>query len=110
VPFPSARAQTLFTIKGHEGDVTESVAQRARSATNRMMELEGILLRLEDGPQVKRTVFNLCVMDYENMRDMPELQLVWLKRGLNALHADKVLRTNGKSYNWDITSSEFATA
>jgi hypothetical protein len=111
VPFPSARAQSLFSVKGHEGDISESIATRARTASNRMMEAEGLLLRLEDGPQVKRTIYNLCVMDYEHLREMPAQQLLWLKRGLNALHADKILRTEGKSVkSWDITSSEFVPA
>lgn len=110
IPYPSARAQSLFSVKGHEGEITDSIAKRARAASDRMMEVEGLLLRLEDGPQVKRTIFNLCVMDYEHLRDMPEQQLLWLKRGLNALHADKVLRTNGKSGSWDITKSELLPA
>ena len=59
---------------------------RARQAANRMMELEGVLLKLKDGPQVKTTVFNVCIMDYEMLRTMPEPQLAWLKRGLTELH------------------------
>jgi hypothetical protein len=31
-------------------------------------------------------------MDYEGLRMMPEAQLLWLKRGLNALLFDKGLR------------------
>lgn len=106
IPFPSARAQSLFSIKGHDGDISEDRARRARSASNRFMEMEGLLLRLEDGPQVKRTVFNLAIMDYENMRSLSEQQMLWLKRGLNALHADKLLRINGKSLITEITNLE----
>jgi hypothetical protein len=85
VPFPSARAQNLHSIKGFGGETTIEQARRARAASNKMMELEGVLLRCQDGPRVKSTVFNVCVMDYEGMRTMPEAQLLWLKRGLNAL-------------------------
>lgn len=102
IPFPSARAQSLFSIKGHDGEVSESMQVRARRATNKMMEVEGILLRCDDGPQVKRTVYNLCVMDYEHLRDMPQQQVIYLRRGLNALNGSKQLQTNGKSFTTDI--------
>lgn len=85
VPFPSARAQTLFGIKGHEGEETQSITDRARRSSNLMMEVTGILLRCEDGPQVKQTVFNTAVMDYDHLRGMGPQQLLWLRRGLNAL-------------------------
>lgn len=111
IPYPSARAQSIFSIKGHDGEVTETMASRARRASNRMMEIMGILLQCVDGPQVRATVHNVTVMDYDHLRGMPPQQLLWLKRGLNALHADKILRTHGKSVkSWDIQSSEVCGA
>lgn len=86
IPFPSVRAQSLFSVKGFEGETTAERTRAARAATNRMMELEGVLLKLPEGPRVKTTVFNVCVMDYEVLRTMPEPQLAWLKRGLTELH------------------------
>jgi hypothetical protein len=50
-----------------------------------MMALQGILLRCPDGPQVRSTVYNVTVMDYEHLRQMPPQQLLWLRRGLTAL-------------------------
>jgi len=91
IPFPSARAQSLFSIKGHDGEVSEDHASRARRATNKMMELQTILLDCVDGPQVKTTIHNVAVMDYENLRGMPDQQMLWLKRGLNALIKNKGL-------------------
>ncbi|QND42976.1 hypothetical protein HB770_20955 [Rhizobium leguminosarum bv. viciae] len=85
IPFPSARAQSLFSIKGHDGDETQSVTDRARRASNSMMEITGLLLRLEDGPQIKQLVFNTAVMDLDHLRGMGPQQLLWLRRGLNAL-------------------------
>jgi hypothetical protein len=85
LPLPSARAQAFGQVRGHDGDETQDRATRARSATNRMMTVERLLLCCEAGPQVKMTTFNLFVMDHEAMRLMPPLQLQWLKRGLNAL-------------------------
>lgn len=91
IPFPSARAQSLFSIKGHDGDVTEDMASRARRATNKMMELQGVLLRCVDGPQVKSTIHNCVVLDLDHLRGMPDQQMLWLRRGLVALKAHKEL-------------------
>ena len=91
IPFPSARAQSLFSIAGHDGDVTDDQAARARRASNKMMELQGVLLKCEDGPQVKSTIHNVAVMDLEHLRGMPDQQMLWLRRGLSALNAHKAL-------------------
>ena len=92
VPFPSPRAQSLFSIKGHDGEITEELAKRARRASNRMMEMERILLSCIDGPQVKRTMFNVCIMDYEHLRAMPGQQMLWLRRGLTAIKNAREVR------------------
>lgn len=91
IPFPSARAQSLFSVKGHDGDVTEDHANRARRATNKMMELQGVLLKCLDGPQVKTTIHNVTVMDIEHLRGMPAQQMLWLRRGLSCLMEHKGL-------------------
>lgn len=96
VPFPSPRAQAMGGIRGSDGEVSQSLADAARRATNMMMRLTGVLLRCKDGPQVRQTVHNVCVMDYDNLRSMPETQLEWLRRGLNELIFDKGLRTFGE--------------
>lgn len=86
IPAPSARAQSLFSVKGHDGDISEELAKRARSASDQMMKLEGILLRLKDGPRIKTTVFNTFVLDLDILRTMSETQLSWLRRGLQEIH------------------------
>ena len=93
VPFPSARAQTLFGIKGHDGEETQSTTDRARRSSNLMMEVTGLLLRCEDGPQVKQIVFNTAVMDYDHLRSMGPQQLLWLRRGLNCLKERKEINS-----------------
>ena len=85
IPFPSARAQSLFTIKGYDGDVTEDMAAKARRATNRMMEVTGILLGCTEGPVVRAVVHNVSVMDYDHLRGMQPQSMLWLRRGLQAL-------------------------
>lgn len=87
IPFPSARAQSLFSVKGHDGEVTQSVADRARKASNKMMELTSVLLQCSDGPRVRQTIINAVVMDHEAMRKMPPMQMRWLRRGLDRLKA-----------------------
>lgn len=92
ISFPSPRAQDVNRLAGDGGDVSEDRANRARAASKRYMALEGLLLSLADGPQVKQTVFNVCILDIEGLRKMPDRQMRWLRRGLRALHADKALR------------------
>ena len=99
IPAPSPRAQSLFSVKGHDGDMTQQQADNARAASNRMMELEGVLLRLADGPRVKTTVFNVCVMDFDNLRDMPSHMFGWLHCGLRALALHYGLQDGRKSAN-----------
>jgi hypothetical protein len=109
IPFPSARAQSLFAVKGHDGEQSESVTTKARNASNAMMEVIGVLLRCDDGPQVRALVHNLTVMDYEHLRGMGEQQMLWLRRGLTALSKRKDLRQVGKSDNgWVNPTSKFA--
>ncbi len=91
IPFPSARAQSLFSIKGHDGEVSDDLASRARKATNKMMELQRVLFDCEDGPQVRSTIHNVTVMDLDHLRGMPDQMMLWLKRGLNALKVHKEL-------------------
>lgn len=86
IPFPSARAQDMFSISGFGGETTSERASMARDATDKMMKLEGTLLRLQDGPRVKTTCYNTCILDLEIMRTMPDAQLDWLKRGLRQVH------------------------
>lgn len=105
IPFPSARAQSLFSIKGHDGEVTEAHAARARSASNLMMRLQGILLQCVDGPQVRQTVNSVSVMDLQHLRDMPPQQILWLRRGLTALIQSGALPNHNRNAT-DITRFE----
>jgi hypothetical protein len=111
IQFPSARAQSLFSIKGHDGEVSESMAQRARDSSLKMMALRGVLLQCADGPQVSQTVHNATVMSFDNLRDMPPQQILWLRRGLNALRDSGILPTHNRNGTTDIVKSEvFASA
>lgn len=111
IPFPSARAQSLFSIKGHDGEVSEQLAARARSASNLMMRLQGILLQCVDGPQVRQTVNSVSVMDLQHLRDMPPQQILWLRRGLTALQQSGALPNHTKSVmTTDIPRSKVLSA
>jgi hypothetical protein len=86
IPAPSARAQSLFSVKGYDGDVSENRARLSREISDKIMKLEGFIVRLEDGYQVKATLMNTCVLDMDIMRTMKETQLSMLKRGLQEVH------------------------
>ena len=97
---PSPRAQSLFSIAAHDGEVSEGRAKQARAASDHMMKLEGALLKIKDGPQVKTTVFNVCVMDIDHLREMPAAMWNFLHRGLRELVFFYGLQDEGKSaYN-----------
>jgi hypothetical protein len=109
IQFPSARAQSLFSIKGHDGEVSESLAQRAREASLKMMALHGVLLQCVDGPQVRSTIHNCAVLDLENLRGMPSQQLLWLRRGLSALGDSGILPNHNRNAT-DITRLEVSAS
>lgn len=96
VPFPSARAQDLFKVKGEPGNETDSRVDAIRKATNMFMKLEGALLKCADGPHVKSTVYNVCFMDIEGLRMMPQHQLEWLRRGLREVMLVRGIATMSK--------------
>lgn len=86
VSFPSPRAQDLFAVHGYDGDETQSRAARARAATNRMMELDGALLRsCGQGRMVKTKTFEVCVLDLMEARDWPIYTLSFVHKGLDAI-------------------------
>jgi hypothetical protein len=111
IQFPSARAQSLFSIKGHDGEVSQNMAQRAREASLKMMALHGVLLQCVDGPQVRSTIHNCAVLDLDHLRDMPAQQMLYLRRGLNALRDSGILPNHNRNDTTDIVKSEvFASA
>jgi len=95
IPHPSPKAQNFGTVRGHDGDVSESQQTRARRATNRMMELERLLLSRPNGPRIKSTLFGLCVEDLDILRAMPPMQMAWARQGLEALAHYKAQREPG---------------
>lgn len=87
IPSPNPRAQDLLSVRGHDGEPSQTAQERATRATNMMMRLEDILLRAGHG--VKQTVRNVCIEDIETLRLMPPSQLKLLKAGLRALEIAK---------------------
>jgi len=88
---PNPRAQDLFAIHSHDGEVSTDAQTRARKASSRFIRLETVLLSCQSGPQVRTTVFNVCIHDIEHLRMMSSFQLDLLKRGLQALMFEKAL-------------------
>lgn len=87
IPSPNPRAQDLLSVRGYDGDPSETAQKRATRASNVMMDMEGALLKA--GPGVKQTVRSVCIEDVETLRLMPAAQLGMLKIGLRALAAVK---------------------
>lgn len=83
IGFPSARAQNLYAVHGHEGDI-DTRAAAASSARSRMTELRAALLGkgpIDRGRRVYRATHAICV---EDQRCMPADE-PFLRWGLNVL-------------------------
>lgn len=80
---PTVAAQNLMKVRGYDGDVTESESERGLEAKKAREKLETLLLQC--GVNVRPTVYNVCVNDFDSMRNLGELQLNMLRRGLKAL-------------------------
>jgi hypothetical protein len=85
IPFPAARAFDMFSIRGHDGEVSEDRAKAAREASNKIMSIERVLLCLDGGPLVKRKTFEVCVLDDHSAREWTKFTISYVRRGLQAL-------------------------
>ncbi len=87
VPFPSARAQNLFAVRGEAGE-SDSRTEAAKHARSRKMRLQALLMEcggVNVGRKVETTVNAVCVLDIDELRNLNPLQKAWLKQGLNML-------------------------
>lgn len=87
-PFPSARAQDLFAVRGDDGETTENKAAQARAARDKANKLRTVMLGCGDintGRKVVHTVTEIVIMDTEQARGWSDFMIGLLKRGLNAL-------------------------
>lgn len=88
VPFPSARAQNLFSVRSTGQDESESRSQAAVRARSTAKRLDALLLTVGDidtARRVSHTVKQVCVLDEQNARCWPTHMLDYLRKGLNAL-------------------------
>lgn len=84
IPFPSARAQDLFRVRGMPG---EDRPAAARAASNRMMAIEAALGKADqNGRPVTSVTKRVCIQD-DDTNIHHSYTLLMLKRGLDALHA-----------------------
>lgn len=87
VPFPSARAQNLFAVRGEAGE-SEGKATAARSARDKANRLHELLLRVGDNQtaiRIQRIVNGVAVSDQALGKSTQDH--FHLRRGLNALIA-----------------------
>ena len=85
IPFPSAKAQNMYSIKAHIGDDSKERSKAARVATDKFMQLHGLLKSSGgNGVQVYSTVNNVCVLDADTV-NWPSHMLNMLRKGLKVL-------------------------
>ena len=96
IPFPSARAQNLFSVHGYDGETSGERASAARRASDKRMAIEGVLLRLPQGRQIASTVHSVCFLDVDTARSWPAHMIAYLRSGLDALILHEGLRGRGE--------------
>jgi len=97
IPFPTPRAQNLFSVGGYDGEVSAERARQANAATVYAMRLYRILSVCENGPQVRSTLYGVCIEDNEMLRMMPAHQMELLRRGLRLMLFESGLQNERKS-------------
>lgn len=88
VPFPSARAQNLFAVRGSEGEESSDKALSAQAARSRANKLRGTLLgtgNIDEGRRVIHSVTEVAVLDNPQARKWPDHMLMFIRKGLNRL-------------------------
>jgi hypothetical protein len=88
VPFPSAKAQNMFAVRGSSGDDDEDRGKRAAKARAKMTKLRDLLMNCGDintGRRVLHTVNAVCVEDIDHLRTLNTPMRAWLVSGLNSL-------------------------
>lgn len=88
VPFPSARAQNLFAVRGHDGEENQDKADAASRARRRAHLLRDELLsvgNIDNGRKVEHAVKEVAFLDNEYARKWPAHMIDFARRGLNAL-------------------------
>ena len=88
VPFPSARAQNLFAIRGAEGEDSEGRSTSAKAARFKANKLRDALLgtgNIDEGRRVIHSVTEVALLDNFQARKWPDHMLMFIRKGLNRL-------------------------
>lgn len=97
IQFPTARAQNIFAVGGEPGETSAERARQAHAAKVYAMRLYRILSVCENGPQVRSTLYGVCIEDNEMLRMMPAHQMELLRRGLRLMLFESGLQNERKS-------------
>lgn len=87
-PFPSARAQNLFAVRGNEGEEDENKSEAAKKARSKANALRDVLLgvgNIDHGRRVQSAVNELSILDNAHCRRWPDHMLHFIRQGLNRL-------------------------
>ena len=87
-PFPSARAQNLFAVRGNEGEEPEGRVEAAKKARHNANLLRDALLgvgNIDQGRKVQSAVNELVILDNTHCRRWPDHMTFMLRQGLNRL-------------------------
>lgn len=88
IGFPSARAQNLFAVRGHDGEETEALAEQTRNAQHKAKLLRDAILAtgpITEGRHILNAVKEVALLDNAQARRWPDHMLLLVRRGLNKL-------------------------
>lgn len=88
LPFPSARAQNLFSVRSSSDEEPKSRGEAAKRVSEQIQAIRNVLLRVGDintGRKVLSACNSVCVEDIEQARTWPEPMMLLLRKGLNKL-------------------------
>lgn len=105
IPFPSPRAQDLFSVHGSTGEENEGRVERAKKARARHKDMEAVLQAtgsISEGRRVSGAVKEVALLDNPYARNWPAHMLHYIRRGLNRL-ADHYAIPQGGGCDLDAT-------
>lgn len=86
LPFPSARAQNLFAVHGHDsGQDRGAEAQHLKERRRKQQDMLLNTGNIDTGRRIWHTVNLVCVEDLPSQANLPKHMIDWLRRGLNQL-------------------------
>ncbi len=96
VQHPSAKAQSLFSVAGHDGDESDDTAERARKARAKAKHIRdmligsipcpnGTVVQIDTGRKIIHALTQVVILDIPEAINWPEHMMLLVRKGANIL-------------------------